>query len=299
MKKIIMASIMLVAALTANAQLKVAPKMQKGLERTYTSEVLTSVPGQEDVKIISDTKYKVTEANADGYIIEVSTTTFSSDAKADNIVGQIMGLSEEVMKNLSVRFATDKDVKVQKILNYDEVKVKVNEMADKLIDKLIETVPQITQMMSKDMLKQQVVESATEDNIVKSMLTSTSPLALNGMTVMTGAQDEYVNVAGIKMKRMFFVNGKNITTNSSMNMSNDEMKQLIIAQVEKMAPDQAEMIKKNIDAVMASGMIKIDMKGTATYELQDDGWVKTIKNEETQETMGQQAKTTATVTLKQ
>ena len=66
-----------------------------------------------------------------------------------------------------------------------------------------------------------------------------------------------------------------------------------------MAPDQAEMIKKNIDAVMASGMIKIDMKGTATYELQDDGWVKTIKNEETQETMGQQAKTTATVTLKQ
>lgn len=299
MKKIIMASIMLVAALTANAQLKVAPKMQKGLERTYTSEVLTSVPGQEDVKIISDTKYKVTEANADGYIIEVSTTTFSLDAKADNIVGQIMGLSEEVMKNLSVRFATDKDGKVQKILNYDEVKVKVNEMADKLIDKLIETVPQITQMMSKDMLKQQVVESATEDNIVKSMLTSTSPLALNGMTVMTGAQDEYVNVAGIKMKRMFFVNGKNITTNSSMNMSNDEMKQLIIAQVEKMAPDQAEMIKKNIDAVMASGMIKIDMKGTATYELQDDGWVKTIKNEETQETMGQQAKTTATVTLKQ
>ena len=175
----------------------------------------------------------------------------------------------------------------------------LKEMADKLIDKLIETVPQITQMMSKDMLKQQVVESATEDNIVKSMLTSTSPLALNGMTVMTGAQDEYVNVAGIKMKRMFFVNGKNITTNSSMNMSNDEMKQLIIAQVEKMAPDQAEMIKKNIDAVMASGMIKIDMKGTATYELQDDGWVKTIKNEETQETMGQQAKTTATVTLKQ
>ena len=49
---------------------------------------------------------------------------------------------------------------------------------------------------------------------------------------------------------------------------------------------------------MATGMIKFESKETATYELQDDGWVKSIKSETTNEALGQQTKTTATVTIK-
>jgi polyphosphate kinase len=97
---------------------------------------------------------------------------------------------------------------------------------------------------------------------------------------------------------MYFVNGKNVTTNGSMNMSKDELKAMIIEKVEKLVPDQAELIKQNIDQVMATGMIKFESKETATYELQDDGWVKSIKSESTNEAMGQQTKTTATVTIK-
>jgi hypothetical protein len=156
----------------------------------------------------------------------------------------------------------------------------------------------LAQAMSKDAMKQQILESTTEENLLKTMQNMTSPLALNGKTIMTGSQEEYKNEQGMKMKRMYFVNGKNVTTNGSMNMSKDELKAMIIEKVEKLVPDQAELIKQNIDQVMATGMIKFESKETATYELQDDGWVKSIKSESTNEAMGQQTKTTATVTIK-
>ena len=94
------------------------------------------------------------------------------------------------------------------------------------------------------------------------------------------------------------VNGKNIIANSTLNMSKDEMKALIIKQVEERAPEQAEMIKENIDQVMEAGLLKIDMTQKDTYELQDDGWPKSIVTESTTETMGQKITTKGTVTLK-
>jgi hypothetical protein len=97
---------------------------------------------------------------------------------------------------------------------------------------------------------------------------------------------------------MYFVQGQNIVANSTLNMTKDEMKEMIIKQVEKSAPDQAAMVKENIDQLMSTGMLKMDMKETATYELQADGWVKSIKNETTTETMGQQLVTKSTATLK-
>ena len=102
----------------------------------------------------------------------------------------------------------------------------------------------------------------------------------------------------MKMKRMYFVQGKNIVANSTLNMTKDEMKEMLIQMVEKSAPDQAAMVKENIDQIMSSGMLKMDMKETVTYELRDDGWVKSIKGESTTETMGQKVVTVSTITLK-
>jgi hypothetical protein len=45
-------------------------------------------------------------------------------------------------------------------------------------------------------------------------------------------------------------------------------------------------------------MIKIDVKETATYELAEDNWVKSIKAEVSNETMGQKMSVATTVTLK-
>ena len=298
MKKLLFLSVMLTAAMAASAQLKIAPKMQKGLTKVYNVVATTNIPGQKEVNITTDMKYTVTEANADGYVVDVLTTTFYSDATSDNIAGQLLSGAAELLKGLNVRVATNKDGRAEKIVNYAELRPKMDDMCDKLIEKMYQAIPQMSQLVPKEPLRQQMMENLTEEKLLKSMQNATSVMTLNGKTVMTGAQEEYVNEQGMKMKRLYFVNGKNIVTNSSMNMSKDELKALLIAQVEKLAPAQADMIKQNIDTVIESGMLKMDMKETATYDLLDDGWVKSVTVDTTTDTMGQTAKSHTVITCK-
>lgn len=298
MKKIFVLSMMLTVMMAAQAQLKVAPKMAKGTTKVYVAESTIAIPGQKDVQMASETKFTVTAENADGYTMEMVTTDVKSNATDDNLAAKLMSAAENMLKGQVIRITTNKEGKVKAIQNYGELKQKLDGLSNELVDQLFKQIPMLAQAMSKEAMKQQVLESTTEENLLKTMQNMTSPLALNGKTIMTGAQEEYVNEQGLKMKRMYFVNGKNVTTNGSMNMSKDEMKALIVEKVEKLMPGQAEMIKQNIDQVMATGMLKLESKETATYELQDDGWVKSIKTESTNEALGQQTKTTATVTLK-
>ncbi len=298
MKKLFFLSVMLTAAMAASAQLKIAPKMQKGLIKVYNVVATTNIPGQKEVNITTDMKYTVTEANANGYVVDVLTTTFTSDATSDNIAGQLLSGAAELLKGLNVRVATNNDGRAEKIVNYAELRPRMDDMCDKLIEKMYQAIPQMSQLVPKEPLRQQMMENLTEEKLLKSMQNATSVMTLNGKTVMTGAQEEYVNEQGMKMKRLYFVNGKNIVTNSSMNMSKDELKALIIAQVEKLAPAQADMIKQNIDTVIESGMLKMDMKETATYDLLDDGWVKSVTVDTTTDTMGQGAKSHTVITCK-
>ena len=298
MKKLFFLSVMLTAAMAVSAQMKIAPKMQKGLTKVYNVVATTNIPGQKEVNITTDMKYTVTEANADGYVVDVLTTTFTSDATSDNIAGQLLSGAAELLKGLNVRVATNNDGRAEKIVNYAELRPKMDDMCDKLIEKMYQAIPQMSQLVPKEPLRQQMMENLTEEKLLKSMQNATSVMTLNGKTVMTGAQEEYVNEQGMKMKRLYFVNGKNIVTNSSMNMSKDELKALLIAQVEKLAPAQADMIKQNIDTVIESGMLKMDMKETATYDLLDDGWVKSVTVDTTTDTMGQTAKSHTVITCK-
>ncbi len=297
MKKTILFSIMLTAAFAANAQLKVSPKMTQGDQKNYASTTVINIPGQGSVTISDESSISVAEVLSDGFVLSYETNKVTTDAKADNVIGQIMAAAQEVMMGSNVRIVTDKDGKPLRLDNFDVVKQQVAKKADAILDQMLKAAPQLGQMMSRDDLRNQILENITADNILKSMQNITSPIALNGKTVMTGAQEDFVNEQGLKLKRMYFVNGNKVTANSSMNMTKDEMKQLIISTVEKAAPDQAAMIKQNIDQVMASGMIKFDVKETATYEIGDDGWVKSINGESTNESMGQSMSVKSTVTL--
>lgn len=296
MKKAMLFSMMMLMALVANAQLKVAPKMAKGIEKTYVTETTMSLPGQGDVKMTIENKYRVADATPDGFLWDVVTTDVKMEAAPDNIVGKLMGAAEEMMLGQTLNVATDKDGKLLKIVNFEELKPKMEQLANELMDKMVKELPQLE--AAKDMLGQQIKGSINEEKLVSTFRDATSIMALNGKTIMTGAQEDIVNSDGFKMKRMYFVNGKNITTNSSLNMTKDDMKDMIIKQVEQNAPDQAAMIKENIDQLMESGMLKIDVKEKATYELADDGWVKALKVENTTESMGQSSTTTSVVTLK-
>ncbi len=298
MKKLMTVSLMLTIALALQAQVKVAPKMEKGTVKTYATEAVITIPSQGDVKMTTDSKFTITDATADGYVLEMVCTDVKTECEPGNIAGKLMAAAEEMMKDAVVRAAVDKNGRVQDILNADEVKAGLDANADAFIDQLMTDMPQLAGVVSKEGLKKQVSQSLTIDALVQTLQEATSPLALNGKTIMTGAQEEFVNKEGIKMKRLYFVNGKSIIANSTINMTEDEIKQFIIKQVEQSAPDQAQMIKDNIDQLMKSGMLKMDFKESATYELQDDGWVKSIVVDSSTETMGQKVVSKSTVTLK-
>ena len=293
-----MVSLMLTIAMALQAQVKVAPKMEKGTVKTYVAEATITLPGQGDVKVTADSKYSITDAKADSYVLEMVSTDVKTECEPGNIAGKLVAAAQEMMKDAVVRATLDKDGRIQNILNGDEVKARVDKQADAFIDQMLADVPQLAGVVSKDALKQQVSQSLTVEGLVQTLQQATSPLALNGKTIASGSQEEFISQEGLKMKRMYFVNGKTIIANSVMNMTEDEMKQTIIKQVEKSAPDQAQMIKDNIDQLMSTGMLKMDHKETATYELQDDGWVKSIVVDSTTETMGQTVVSKSIVTLK-
>ena len=285
-----MVSLMLTIAVALQAQVKVAPKMEKGTVKTYVAEATITLPGQGDVKVTADSKYSITDAKADSYVLEMVSTDVKTECEPGNIAGKLVAAAQEMMKDAVVRATLDKDGRIQNILNGDEVKARV--------DQMLADVPQLAGVVSKDALKLQVSQALTIEGLVQTLQQATSPLALNGKTIASGSQEEFISQEGLKMKRMYFVNGKTIIANSVMNMTEDEMKQTIIKQVEKSAPDQAQMIKDNIDQLMSTGMLKMDHKETATYELQDDGWVKSIVVDSTTETMGQTVVSKSIVTLK-
>ena len=286
MKKVILLSVMLVASMAISAQTKIVPQMKKGLKKVYATTATVSVGGQKDVKMTNETKYTVTEANADGYVVDMVVTSFATDADVNDVAGQMISATQEMMKDVNVRLQTNKDGQVVGIKNYAEVKKQIDAFGAKIVDKLMESVPQLSQVMSKDALKQQIQESVNEQALIRSLKEADGVLMLNGKTPMTGAQEEYVNEKGVKMKRMYFVNGKSIVTNGSANITKDELKAMIIEQVEKTMPAQAEIVKQNIDQLLSSGMLKVDIKETSTYEMGDDSWVKSVKTESNSEFVG-------------
>lgn len=184
-----------------------------------------------------------------------------------------------------------------KILNYDEMRKQMEETVAKIIDEVKQSAPEMGELMRWDNLAKEAVAQMDESVILHNMLIN-SPLMLNGKTLSTGSEEEYIAPGGMKMKRHYTVNGRTIVAKSELNMSEDDLKNYIISQVEKAMPSQAEMIKQNIDMVMQSGMMKIEMTEDTTYELQDDGWVKSIKTVMNNKMMGKDIRTVSTVTMK-
>ncbi len=295
MKKILLASALLLTALVAGAQTKIAPQMQKGMKKVYVAETTTNIAGQKSITMTVETQYSVADVTADGYVMDVTVTDVQTDADQKDLMGRVVSLSLEMLKNVKTSLATDKDGKVTRILNFEDVK----SGAKKFIDKALEEVPAIPGF-SKDMLEEQIVEQLTEQAITQQMQMNSSPLALNGKTITTGMQDEYLNHQGVKMMRTYSIGEDGtIEAASAIDMKPEEMKQMIIDQVEKLMPAQAETIRQNIDALISSGMLKFKMDVKDVYNFQADGWASGITSEANSDMMGQKTTIKTTVRLKQ
>lgn len=284
-------------ALCANAQMKtIQPKYQVGDHAVYQYESTTSMTMDSPVtiKMTCTEDYTVREANADGFVIEVVKKDFKTEGAEGNIMAQLMSMGQEFVDGVTFQLKADASGKIVDILNKDEVNAQINTKADATIESLLASVPQLSGQVSKDELKEQLTEQVGIDNLLNGFQNNPNIFALNGKTVMTGTVDSYENQLGMKMNRLFMVKGNQVKTSGSLNLSKDDLKELILSQV---PPEQAEMVRQNIDAILGSGQIKAEMKEDATYEYLDNGWVSSITVEESADMMGQQQNGTTKVTL--
>lgn len=297
MKKVFALSIGLMMAISVFGQsIKVTPALKKGLVKTYITTTAATAMGQ-TVNISFEQKYTVTKETADGYEMTMETTDYKSDGDNENLLSRLVTLSEEITKNSKVQMRLDKEGKVLEIINYDEVKAKSKATADKLIDEIFNASPEIAQLMKKEQLQEQLMAELTPERLTKSMTISSSPLALFGRTITSGMQDTYDNNM-VTLKRIWLVTGKRIGASAKSEMSREELKAYVLSQVEKTAPQQAAMIKENIDTVLDSGMLKLDVSEKANYELGDDLWVKSMESTADTDIMGQKSGAVVKIQLK-
>ena len=136
MKKFLSLSTLLLMVLTISAQTKIAPKMKKGMKKVYVTECTIKALSEDPVKVSFETKYEVTDATSDGYVLDLLICDVKSDAKSNNLESRMYSLATEVLKDIHTTYATDKDGKVTKLLNMEEVKKQASKALEKLIAKL-------------------------------------------------------------------------------------------------------------------------------------------------------------------
>ena len=291
MKRLILTSAVLLVSLMTQAQTKMAAKLTNGFKAVYTEEQTVETGGTA-FTIASEEEYAVSNVTPTGAVITVTTTKVTSDAK--EMQAQLVLMPIQMMKGISVRLATDADGKVKNILNGDEVRKAAKAKLGTLVDKFLADNEEVAQMLSKDMLIEQVSSRLEDNETLLEAIKESGVLKLNGKQLSNGATEK-VEQEGLRLKSMYFVMGKNVVVNTSLDMTKDELKTVIIKKVEEEAPEQAEIVKENIDMLM--GQMKFEMTAKSTITLGDNGWPTSIKKEMSSDIMGQSSKQTSVIKL--
>lgn len=297
MKKIFAFSIGLLMAVSVFGQsIKVIPALKKGMVKTYVVTTSVDAVGQ-TLNTNSEQKYTVTKETSQGFEMTLETTNFQTDGNNENLANRFASLGEEMMKDCKIQIRLDKEGRVMDVVNYDEVKSKAMVTANRIIDELFKAAPEISQVLKKEQLQQQLANELTPERIIKSLTVGTSPLMLFGRTITSGMEDKYDNNM-FNLKRIWLVTGKKIGASAKTDMSREELKAYVLSQIEKMAPQQASMVKDNIDQLLDSGLLKFDMSENSSYDLGDDHWVKSLESNMESNLMGQKSTTRIKVQLK-
>lgn len=121
MKKLLLTTAVLLMAFVAQAQTKIAPKLENGFKAVYT-EVSTIEAAQTPIKVTSETEYAVSNVTPNGAVITVTTTSVKTDADESNPMMAIMTAAFKMLEGVAVKFNTDADGQVLGVANLDEVR---------------------------------------------------------------------------------------------------------------------------------------------------------------------------------
>ena len=295
MKRFFMMSTLLLAALLVGAQTKIAPKMKKGMKKVYVTETTINTEFKQPVTITQETVFEVIDATDDGYILDAYVTDVKNNAS--DAESRIYSLATEMLKGVHTKYATDKDGKVTKVLEAEDIQKRTDEMLDKILGGI-----SLPGGQTASDLKSQLKLGVNEESLTESLQISTSPLALNGKTISTGTEEEYFNQSpgqlGLKMKRIYTLNADGtISTSANINMKKEDIKQMLSGLFNKAMPaDLPGDVLSGLESLFDNANIQCTEK--STYTLGKDNWVKGITSEMTTSAMGMSFSMKSKVTSK-
>ena len=297
----------------AQGSVKVTAQFSKGDYVIY--EILSSIvqqssmAGNDTASYVGEIKYEVTDARKDGYTITDNTLKWDSTKPIGNdLTKKISTMQQRILVDKPIVLTTDKDGKIIRLNNFEEIKQKIDLFIDDMVNTLFEGLDQEAMgamPLSRDGIRDAIMDEITEEKMIETLSNNTgNHLSLYGKTFTTGTvTDEKMN--NFSFKTTYVVpSSKNkdtysLKSSSVINMSKDDIKKLIIEQLEKMMPEQADAIKENIDMVLEGGMIKIDGTRQCTYDFFKNGWLKSGEVVSNINAMGNESITTSKWSIKE
>lgn len=288
MKKIFSTLLVMMCVVVAQAQMVVAPKMEKGAKHIYKTNTVSKANGIE-FTTVSTISYVVNEKTADGYIVTQTMEDMSTSGGDEN-VRNMMSATQKMLVKVPFVLKTDKNGQVVDLVNFNESKATMIAKCNNIYDELIKANPMLSMQLTREAFIKQCESTMNVEALLQGIRgTAASVLTLNGKSINSGDTEEYLNSQGIKMKRTFIVSAdrRQIESKATSAMTLEETKAFVIEQVEKNAPAQAATLKENIDKLVKTGMLKIDVKEDTRYLMKKDGWVDAIKYTQNMNLMGQ------------
>lgn len=268
-------------AMRAQQNVAIAPQLHKGDVHTYTTSYETyksGTDGDNGMTGREETTFTVTEATPEGYVLEVKTKPLDKP----NIEPGIMGNNsmdewfQNLQRNQTVRYRLDRDGAILGILNAAEMQANTEKLFNELINRLDSLMPSAKRHEMREMTKRILMEQATEESVLKNLRTIVGPLTLLGRRITSGMEERYTMSTGLKFVRTYTVapDGRHVTTDSRLDMTDDELKEYVIDNVLRYMPNiPAEALEefRKMD-MKAQGIGDLQMSSHATVDLGDDGW---------------------------
>lgn len=298
MKTILLSIVMMGAALTADAQATVKVNFNKNDTTIYKGvfKVAIDLPmgqGNKSVTVTTNTRYVVLDKTPQGYKIEYNVVDTQFDGDKD-VVEQAQVAGNQYLKGVKMILQTNTDGKVEKILNLAEVAAVGSKNAIADIEENYKKAPEMEQILPKAKVLTAISEQFEEKALIDN-LNETSFLLYYGKDLKKNSKEDIIK-QGMKLTSTYTVanNGGNtvITTNLKDNMTESDVKKMMIDQMKKMGmgDEVTSQIEAGWDQMKAMGMTNISANGTDINTFLPNGWLQTQTGKASTKLMGMEMK---------
>lgn len=265
MKRLVLSIAIITAVFSASAQTFVKPELKKGDVAHYENETTMKISlpmgsGTKQVKTTYLSTITVKDVNDKGALLEDVTSKLNIEGEAV-LAGNTLGAAKYLV-DTPILFQTDKNGKLIKIVNYNDVIAKISKGAIADIEKLYKENPALEKNVSKAKLIMALSTKFSEENLLKTF-TQTGIYSVYGKTFKNG-NSEIREFGGLKIKTTWGISSILGTTSivgySKANMDSAETKDYIFSQLKEQGldDDAIQGIKNNWEQLKQMGLDKVD-----------------------------------------